>query len=116
MSLSFRVKGFSNFHQIKRHLPSMTKRHVCYDTLCVSILHRALEGEPHTVLFEFVPETCDELAVKPGNMVFVLQKGADNWAYVIFNGRVRVPYAQSVILLESVCIIFFPQIVCLVEN
>uniref|UniRef100_A0A8C7XAL2 Neutrophil cytosolic factor 2 n=1 Tax=Oryzias sinensis TaxID=183150 RepID=A0A8C7XAL2_9TELE len=54
---------------------------------------RALEGEPHTVLFEFVPETCDELAVKPGNMVFVLQKGADNWAYVIFNGRTGlVPY------------------------
>uniref|UniRef100_A0A3B3CHE8 Neutrophil cytosolic factor 2 n=1 Tax=Oryzias melastigma TaxID=30732 RepID=A0A3B3CHE8_ORYME len=54
---------------------------------------RALEGVPHTVLFEFVPETCDELAVKPGNMVFVLQKGADNWAYVIFNGRTGlVPY------------------------
>uniref|UniRef100_A0A3B3CHM4 Neutrophil cytosolic factor 2 n=1 Tax=Oryzias melastigma TaxID=30732 RepID=A0A3B3CHM4_ORYME len=50
-------------------------------------------GVPHTVLFEFVPETCDELAVKPGNMVFVLQKGADNWAYVIFNGRTGlVPY------------------------
>uniref|UniRef100_A0A8C8DJY2 Neutrophil cytosolic factor 2 n=1 Tax=Oryzias sinensis TaxID=183150 RepID=A0A8C8DJY2_9TELE len=62
---------------------------------------RALEGEPHTVLFEFVPETCDELAVKPGNMVFVLQKGADNWAYVIFNGRVRMPYAQSVILFQQ---------------
>uniref|UniRef100_A0A4W6G0S9 Neutrophil cytosolic factor 2 n=1 Tax=Lates calcarifer TaxID=8187 RepID=A0A4W6G0S9_LATCA len=39
---------------------------------------RALEGEPHTVLFEFVPETSDELAV-----------GADNWASVIFNERVR---------------------------
>lgn len=52
-------------------------------------LHRALEGEPHTVLFEFVPETSDELAVVPGNIVFVLQKGADNWASVIFNERVR---------------------------
>eukprot|EP00064_Thunnus_orientalis_P008432 superscaffoldBa00001001_g8455 len=48
---------------------------------------RALEGEPHTVLFEFVPETSDELAVVPGNIVFVLQKGDDNWAYVIFNER-----------------------------
>lgn len=51
--------------------------------------HRALEGEPHTVLFEFVPETSDELAVVPGNIVFVLHKGADNWASVIFNERVR---------------------------
>ncbi|XP_017270700.1 neutrophil cytosol factor 2 [Kryptolebias marmoratus] len=54
---------------------------------------RALEGEPHTVLFEFVPETSDELAVVPGNIVFVLQKGADNWAYVVFNERRGlVPY------------------------
>ncbi|XP_041824489.1 neutrophil cytosol factor 2 [Melanotaenia boesemani] len=54
---------------------------------------RALEGEPHTVLFEFCPETSDELAVVPGNIVFVLQKGADNWAYVVFNERRGlVPY------------------------
>ncbi|XP_029313423.1 neutrophil cytosol factor 2 [Cottoperca gobio] len=54
---------------------------------------RALEGEPHTVLFEFVPETSDELAVVPGNIVFVLQKAADNWASVIFNERRGlVPY------------------------
>ncbi|XP_078136586.1 neutrophil cytosol factor 2 [Sander vitreus] len=54
---------------------------------------RALEGEPHTVMFEFVPETSDELAVVPGNIVFVLQKGADNWASVIFNERRGlVPY------------------------
>uniref|UniRef100_A0A3Q0S7S7 Neutrophil cytosolic factor 2 n=1 Tax=Amphilophus citrinellus TaxID=61819 RepID=A0A3Q0S7S7_AMPCI len=54
---------------------------------------QALEGEPHTVLFEFVPETSDELAVVPGNIVFVLQKGADNWAYVVFNERRGlVPY------------------------
>lgn len=52
-------------------------------------LHRALEGEPHTVLYKFVPETSDELAVVPGNVVFVLQKGADNWASVVFNERVR---------------------------
>uniref|UniRef100_H2LL81 Neutrophil cytosolic factor 2 n=1 Tax=Oryzias latipes TaxID=8090 RepID=H2LL81_ORYLA len=83
---------------------------------------RALEGEPHTVLFEFVPETCDELAVKPGNMVFVLQKGADNWAYVIFNGRTGlVPYnylepdgtlrqtQQSVVLIINASLIIrFP--------
>lgn len=49
---------------------------------------RALEGEPHTVLFEFIPETSDELAVKPGNIVFVLQKDKDNWASVVFNERV----------------------------
>lgn len=54
---------------------------------------RALEGEPHTVLYEFVPETSSELAVVPGNIVFVLQKGADNWASVIFNERKGlVPY------------------------
>ncbi|XP_037612715.1 neutrophil cytosol factor 2 [Sebastes umbrosus] len=54
---------------------------------------RALAGEPHTVLFGFVPETSDELAVVPGNIVFVLQKGTDNWASVIFNGRRGlVPY------------------------
>lgn len=41
------------------------------------------------MLFEFVPETSEELAVVPGNIVFVLQKGADNWAYVVFNERVR---------------------------
>uniref|UniRef100_A0A8C7RNC4 Neutrophil cytosolic factor 2 n=1 Tax=Oncorhynchus mykiss TaxID=8022 RepID=A0A8C7RNC4_ONCMY len=56
--------------------------------------HRALEeGEPHTVLFEFVPETSDELAVVPGNIVFVLNSGEDNWASVIFNERRGlVPY------------------------
>ncbi|XP_038160180.1 neutrophil cytosol factor 2 [Cyprinodon tularosa] len=54
---------------------------------------RALEGEAHTVLFEFVPETSNELAVVPGNIVFVLQRGADNWAYVVFNERRGlVPY------------------------
>uniref|UniRef100_A0A3P8Q210 SH3 domain-containing protein n=1 Tax=Astatotilapia calliptera TaxID=8154 RepID=A0A3P8Q210_ASTCA len=54
---------------------------------------RVLEGEPHTVLFEFIPETSDELAVVPGNIVFVLQKGADNWANVVFNERRGlVPY------------------------
>nr|XP_040022871.1 neutrophil cytosol factor 2 [Gasterosteus aculeatus aculeatus] len=54
---------------------------------------RALEGQPHTVLYEFVPETSDELAVVPGNIVFVLQKGADNWASVVFNERRGlVPY------------------------
>ncbi|XP_061613426.1 neutrophil cytosol factor 2 [Phyllopteryx taeniolatus] len=54
---------------------------------------RALEGDPHIVRYEFIPETSDELAVVPGNIVFVLQKGSDNWASVIFNGRKGlVPY------------------------
>ncbi|XP_061661688.1 neutrophil cytosol factor 2 [Syngnathoides biaculeatus] len=54
---------------------------------------RALEGEPHIVRYEFIPETSDELAVVPGNIVFVLQRGSDNWASVVFNGRKGlVPY------------------------
>ncbi|KAJ8279352.1 hypothetical protein COCON_G00064180 [Conger conger] len=54
---------------------------------------RALEGEPHRVLYEFIAETVEELTVLPGNIVFVLQKGADNWASVFFNGkRGLVPY------------------------
>ncbi|XP_038268910.1 neutrophil cytosol factor 2 isoform X2 [Dermochelys coriacea] len=48
---------------------------------------RALEGEPHRVLYEFMPETAEELQVLPGNIVFVLTKGKDNWATVIFNGK-----------------------------
>ncbi|KAF4110946.1 neutrophil cytosol factor 2 [Onychostoma macrolepis] len=54
---------------------------------------RVFEGEPHTVLYEFYPETKEELAVLPGNIVFVLQKGSDNWASVVFNEkRGLVPY------------------------
>ncbi|KAA0723522.1 Neutrophil cytosol factor 2 [Triplophysa tibetana] len=54
---------------------------------------KAFEGEPHTVLYEFVPENKEELAVLPGNIVFVLHKGADHWASVIFNEkRGLVPY------------------------
>lgn len=54
---------------------------------------RVLEGEPHTVLYEFVPETKEELAVLPGNIVFVLHRGTDNWASVVFNEkRGLVPY------------------------
>uniref|UniRef100_A0A4W5M141 Neutrophil cytosolic factor 2 n=1 Tax=Hucho hucho TaxID=62062 RepID=A0A4W5M141_9TELE len=57
------------------------------------VLRALEEGEPHTVLFEFVPETSDELAVVPGNIVFVLNSGEDNWASVIFNERRGlVPY------------------------
>ncbi|KAM4640591.1 neutrophil cytosol factor 2 [Discoglossus pictus] len=48
---------------------------------------RTLEGEPHRVLFEFNPETVAELGVMPGNIVFVLKKGEDNWATVMFNGK-----------------------------
>lgn len=53
---------------------------------------RALEGEPHRVLFEFTPETSEELAVLPGNIVFVLNRGIDNWATVMFNGKVLAEY------------------------
>uniref|UniRef100_A0A8C5B7I8 Neutrophil cytosolic factor 2 n=1 Tax=Gadus morhua TaxID=8049 RepID=A0A8C5B7I8_GADMO len=54
---------------------------------------RAFEGEPHIVRFAFSPETSGELAVLPGNVVFVLQKGDDNWASVVFNERRGlVPY------------------------
>lgn len=48
---------------------------------------RTLQGEPHRVLFEFTPETIEELEVMPGNIVFVLKKGNDNWATVLFNGK-----------------------------
>ncbi|KAJ6650950.1 hypothetical protein lerEdw1_001419 [Lerista edwardsae] len=48
---------------------------------------RALQGEPHRVLYEFTPETEKELQVLPGNIVFVLKKEKDNWATVIFNGK-----------------------------
>ncbi|XP_075278792.1 neutrophil cytosol factor 2-like isoform X3 [Opisthocomus hoazin] len=49
---------------------------------------RALEGQPHRVLYEFIPETAEELPVLPGNIVFVLKKEKDNWATVMFNGKV----------------------------
>ncbi|RXM28352.1 Neutrophil cytosol factor 2 [Acipenser ruthenus] len=56
-------------------------------------IRRALEGEPHRVCYEFFSETANELSLLPGNIVFVLQKGADNWATVIFNGKKGlVPY------------------------
>ncbi|EOB08434.1 Neutrophil cytosol factor 2, partial [Anas platyrhynchos] len=47
----------------------------------------ALEGQPHRVLYEFIPETTEELQVLPGNIVFVLKKEKDNWATVMFNGK-----------------------------
>ncbi|XP_056387841.1 neutrophil cytosol factor 2 [Hyla sarda] len=48
---------------------------------------KTLQGLPHRVLFEFTPETVEELEVMPGNIVFVLKKGDDNWATVLFNGK-----------------------------
>lgn len=48
---------------------------------------RTLQGQPHRVLFEFTPETGEEMQVMPGNIVFVLKKGDDNWATVLFNGK-----------------------------
>uniref|UniRef100_A0A8C5H7I4 Neutrophil cytosol factor 2-like n=1 Tax=Gouania willdenowi TaxID=441366 RepID=A0A8C5H7I4_GOUWI len=80
---------FSGFAPLQPQLLCHVSTHNVY----CCCLHRALEGEPHTVLFEFVPETSDELAVVPGNIVFLLQKGADNWAFVVFNERRGlVPY------------------------
>lgn len=49
---------------------------------------RTLQGEPHRVLYEFTPETAEELQVLPGNIVFVSKKEKDNWATVVFNGKV----------------------------
>ncbi|XP_048338446.1 neutrophil cytosol factor 2 [Sphaerodactylus townsendi] len=48
---------------------------------------RALQGAPHRVMYEFIPETAEELLVLPGNIVFVLKKEKDNWATVVFNGK-----------------------------
>ncbi|NXP16487.1 NCF2 factor, partial [Scytalopus superciliaris] len=48
---------------------------------------RALTGQPHRVMYEFIPETPEELQVLPGNIVFVLKKEKDNWATVMFNGK-----------------------------
>ncbi|XP_008112920.2 neutrophil cytosol factor 2 [Anolis carolinensis] len=48
---------------------------------------RMLQGQPHRVLYEFTPETANELQVLPGNIVFVLKKEKDNWATVVFNGK-----------------------------
>ncbi|NXP33343.1 NCF2 factor, partial [Leiothrix lutea] len=48
---------------------------------------RALTGQPHRVMYEFIPETAEELQVLPGNIVFVLKKEKDNWATVMFNGK-----------------------------
>uniref|UniRef100_A0A8C5U6Z3 Neutrophil cytosolic factor 2 n=1 Tax=Malurus cyaneus samueli TaxID=2593467 RepID=A0A8C5U6Z3_9PASS len=48
---------------------------------------RALQGQPHRVMYEFIPETAEELRVLPGNIVFVLKKEKDNWATVMFNGK-----------------------------
>ena len=75
-----------------RNVIHQDSRPILSTTTSISCLHRAFEGEPHMVLFEFVPETSGELAVVPGNIVFVLQKGTDNWASVVFNGRVRTKY------------------------
>ncbi|XP_073498714.1 neutrophil cytosol factor 2 [Phyllobates terribilis] len=48
---------------------------------------RTLQGQPHRVLFQFTPETLEEMEVMPGNIVFVIKKGNDNWATVLFNGK-----------------------------
>lgn len=71
-------------HGAMRRTPSRLDR----GRSLASVPRRALEGEAHRVLFGFVPETSEELQVMPGNIVFVLKKGNDNWATVIFNGQV----------------------------
>lgn len=72
----------------------------------VHVNSRALEGEPHTVLYEFIPETKEELAVLPGNIVFVLQRGTDNWASVIFNERVRCVQVCVWFIVYQKCMIY----------
>nr|XP_006005525.1 PREDICTED: neutrophil cytosol factor 2 isoform X2 [Latimeria chalumnae] len=65
---------------------------------------QALEGIPHQVLYEFVPETSKELTLMPGNIVFLLEKGKDNWATVVFNGKqglVPYNYLESIGLKKS---------------
>ncbi|KAF4018645.1 hypothetical protein G4228_010086 [Cervus hanglu yarkandensis] len=59
-------------------------------------IFKALEGEAHRVLFGFVPETPEELQVMPGNIVFVLKKGNDNWATVMFNGQEETSPASDI--------------------
>uniref|UniRef100_A0A8D0GCC7 Neutrophil cytosolic factor 2 n=1 Tax=Sphenodon punctatus TaxID=8508 RepID=A0A8D0GCC7_SPHPU len=53
----------------------------------ISFSCRALQGEPHKVRWDFTPETAEEMLVLSGNIVFVLKKGKDNWATVMFNGK-----------------------------
>uniref|UniRef100_A0A8D0L2N7 Neutrophil cytosolic factor 2 n=1 Tax=Sphenodon punctatus TaxID=8508 RepID=A0A8D0L2N7_SPHPU len=55
----------------------------------ISFSCRALQGEPHKVRWDFTPETAEEMLVLSGNIVFVLKKGKDNWATVMFNGKVQ---------------------------
>ncbi|XP_065265475.1 neutrophil cytosol factor 2 isoform X1 [Emys orbicularis] len=73
--------SFSGFAPLQLQTPGPPPRPKTPEIL------RALEGEPHRVLFEFTPETAEELQVLPGNIVFVLTKGKDNWATVMFNGK-----------------------------
>ncbi|XP_041063596.1 neutrophil cytosol factor 2 [Carcharodon carcharias] len=54
---------------------------------------KTLEGAPHRVLFSFIPSNRWELEVQSGNIVFLLKKGQDNWATVMFNNETGlVPY------------------------
>ncbi|XP_005290795.1 neutrophil cytosol factor 2 isoform X2 [Chrysemys picta bellii] len=77
--------SFSGFAPLQLQTPGPPPRPKTPEIL------RALEGEPHRVLFEFTPETAEELQVLPGNIVFVLTKGKDNWATVMFNGKEETP-------------------------
>ncbi|XP_075038347.1 neutrophil cytosol factor 2 [Mixophyes fleayi] len=67
---------------------------------------RTLQGTPHRVLFEFTPETAEEMGLMPGNIVFVLKKGDDNWATALFNGKKGIVPCNY---LEPVELRFQPQ-------
>uniref|UniRef100_UPI00358F7093 NADPH oxidase activator 1 n=1 Tax=Myxine glutinosa TaxID=7769 RepID=UPI00358F7093 len=49
---------------------------------------KVLQEPPHRVIYHFLPREKNELEVKPGNVVFVLQQGDDGWANVRFNSNV----------------------------
>ncbi|XP_053549942.1 neutrophil cytosol factor 2 [Bombina bombina] len=73
--------SFSGFEPLKPQANNLLQRPRTPEIL------RTLEGEPHRVLFEFIPETAEEIEVMPGNVVFVVKKGKDNWATIMFNGK-----------------------------
>ncbi|XP_069794310.1 neutrophil cytosol factor 2 isoform X2 [Narcine bancroftii] len=61
---------------------------------------KTLEGKPHRVLFNFIPNNEMELELKSGNIVFLLQWGHDNWATVMFNNKTGLVPSNYLELLE----------------
>ncbi|GCC30973.1 hypothetical protein chiPu_0009427 [Chiloscyllium punctatum] len=79
--------AFSGFAPLQPQMPDHTPQNKAPEKL------KTLEGVPHRVLFNFLPNNKLELKVKNGNIVFLLEKGEDNWARVTFNNEVGlVPY------------------------